>query len=270
VPSAARISSRQHDVVQRFRRAARGIDRAGKDAGVVLLDGAHLLAEALDAGVPVELVLSDERAHALVGRARAAGASVYEGTAGVLEAASPVRTPSGIVALARWTTAPLADALGGSAACCLGLAGVQDPGNVGSAIRAADALGATGVLALDATADPRGWKTLRGAMGSSFRLPVARATTADAVAEARRRGLRVIATVATLASGGTAIESADLRSPALLLVGSEGAGLGHDVVSSADLRVTIPMRDGVDSLNVAVSAAILLFEARRQRQRNRA
>lgn len=257
VPSAARLSSRQHAVVRRCRDVARG-----GDPELVLIDGEHLLADALDAGIPIEVVLTDGRAAALAGRARAAGASVYEGTAGVLEAASPVRTPSGVVALARWRTADLRDVLERRPQCCLGLVGVQDPGNVGSAIRAADALEATGVLALEGTADPRGWKTLRGAMGSSFRVPVARATASDAIAEARARRLSVIASVAT---GGTAIDQTDLSAPSLILVGSEGAGLPPDLAALADRRITIPMRTGVDSLNVAVTAAIILFEARRQR-----
>lgn len=259
MPSLARLTSRQHAVVRRFRQVAKG------DDDLVLIDGEHLLAEALGAGVPIEVVLTDGRAHGLAGRARAAGASVYEGSAGVLEAASPVRTPSGIVALARWRTKETHDILGQSQPCCLGLVGVQDPGNVGSAIRAADALGATGVLALEGTADPRGWKTLRGAMGSSFRVPVGRGMASEAMADARASGLAIIASVA---SGGTPIERADLRSAALILVGSEGAGLAPDLVTLADRRVTIPMRAGVDSLNVAVTAAIILFEARRQRQAN--
>jgi TrmH family RNA methyltransferase len=174
-----------------------------------------------------------------------------------------VRTPSGIVALARWRTSGLPEVLGRQEGPCLGLVGVQDPGNVGSAIRAADALGASGVAAFEGTADPRGWKTLRGAMGSSFRVPVARGTVHEAIGAATRLGLAVVASVA---EGGTPIERAALGSPALLLVGSEGAGLPPDIVAMAGHRVTIPMRPGVDSLNVAVTAAILLFEARRQRQ----
>ena len=138
---------------------------------------------------------------------------------------------------------------------------MQDPGNAGSAIRAADALGATAVLALDGTADPRGWKILRGSMGSAFHLAVGRGAAADALAYARRRGLPIVATVA---AGGTAIDRADLSKPALILVGSEGAGLPDEVVALADLRVTIPMRKTANSLNVAVTAAILLFEIRRQ------
>jgi TrmH family RNA methyltransferase len=168
------------------------------------------------------------------------------------------------VALARWSTidvaATLASAPGG---CFLGLCNVQDPGNVGSAIRAADALGAAGVLALDGTADPRGWKAMRGAMGSSFHLPVGRGSAGDAIAAARARRMAILATVA---AGGEPIAATDLRAPALMLVGSEGAGLPDEIVAQADRRVTIPMRTGVESLNVAVTSAILLFEARRQRQ----
>jgi TrmH family RNA methyltransferase len=234
----------------------------GDDADFVLLDGEHLLSEALAAGVPIDLVLTDGRAGTIAGRARAAGASVYEGSTAVLEAASPVRTPSGVVAIAKWQLAPMPDVIGAEDACGLGLAGVQDPGNVGSAIRAADALGATGVLALEGTAGPRGWKTLRGAMGSSFRVPIGGGSTRDAIALAHRKGQTVVAAVA---SGGTAIDRADFRAPLLLLVGSEGAGLAADVVALTDQRVTVPMRSGVDSLNVAVTAALILFEIRRQR-----
>ena len=255
MPAAARITSRQHAVVRRFRQAARG------DADVVLLDGDHLVTEALDSGVQLDVVLTDGRAAALAARAKRAGATVHDAAPTVLEAASPVKTPSGIVALAKWQTTSIADVFSGSKGTCLGLVGVQDPGNAGSAIRAADALGASAVLALDDTADPRGWKTLRGSMGSAFHLPIARGSAADALAHARRRGLPIVATVAT---GGIDLNRCDLSKPSLILVGSEGAGLPDEIVSLTDQRLTIPMRAGANSLNVAVTAAILLFEIRRR------
>ncbi len=235
----------------------------------MLLDGEHLIAEALAAGVRLDTVLADGRRPAVVWRARDAGATVYETTAAVLDAASPVQSPSGIVAIAEWSPAGCADGLGveaGAVPLALGLVDVQDPGNVGGAIRQRDALGATGVLALDGTADPGGWKALRGAMGSTFRVPVARCSSRDAVTEARRRGLTIAAAVATT---GSPIHDADLTTPLLVLLGNEGAGLPADRVAEADLRLTIPMRTGVDSLNVGVTAALLLFEARRQRQDTR-
>jgi TrmH family RNA methyltransferase len=269
VSSVARLTSRQHAVVRRFRYVANH-----QDDELVLLDGEHLVHEALAAAVPIEILLTDGRVPALAGRARATGATVHEASTSVIEAASPVRSPTGVVALARWTTGDVVSTLASTCnaasmlaahggGVCLGLCNVQDPGNVGSAIRAADGLGAAGVLSLDATADPRGWKTLRGAMGSSFHLPIGRGSTEEAVAAATRQGMTVIATVA---AGGSAVADSDLRGPTLILVGSEGSGLPDAVIASAHRRVTIPMRRGVESLNVAVTAAILLFDARRQRQ----
>ena len=257
VPSATRITSRQHAVVQRCRRIAR---RAEPD--VVLLDGEHLVSEALDAAVRLELLLTDGRTSALAARAQASGAVVYECSGSVLEAASPVQTPSGVVALAKWRPGSVDDALKGAEALVLGLCGVQDPGNVGSAIRSADALGATGVLVLDGTAHPGGWKALRGSMGSAFRVPIGAGTLDEATRAARKRGLQLAATVA---AHGTPAHEADLRSPTIVLLGNEGAGLSDAAVAHAAARVMIPMRGRVNSLNVAATAALLLYEARRQR-----
>jgi len=254
-----RLTSRQHPIVKRFRRVA--ARKPGDTA--VLLDGEHVIADALDAGVPLEAILTDGRPSAVARRARASGVNIVHGSAAVLDAASPVRTSSGIVAIAEWSPVPADAALAGTPAFAIGLVDVQDPGNVGSVIRAADALGATGVIALEQSADPGGWKALRGAMGSTFHLPVARGRLRETVAEARRRGLRVTATVA---SGGDAPGGLDLTQPRLVLLGSEGAGLSGAAIQDADDRITIPMRSGVNSLNVAVTAALILFEARRQRE----
>lgn len=252
-----RVTSRQHQVVRRLRRLA-----ARREKGVVLLDGPHLIADALTARVPVELVLTDGRHAALTDRARTAGAEVYEGSAAVLEAASPVRSPSGIVALARWEPQDTEEVLAADAPV-IGLVGVQDPGNVGTVIRSADALGAGGVLLLDGSADPASWKCLRGAMGSTFRIPIARGSAADAIALAKARGRPVVATVA---SGGTPLESATLTDAAVILLGNEGAGLDDAIAARADQSVTITMRAGMDSLNVSVTAALVLWEAHRQRE----
>ncbi len=266
MPSALpRLSSRQHPAVRAIRRAA--ADPAAASGAV--LDGAHVIREALSAGLTVRtVIISPEflnRAPAeadLVTEAARAGATVYQATAAVLEAASPVRTSSGIVALADWSPAPLPAALDPSRALAIGLIDVQDPGNVGAVIRSADALGATGVLALDATAHPGGWKALRGAMGSTFRLNVARGRSAAALAAARAAGVRVLATVA---AKGTPVERCDLTTPSLVLIGNEGTGLPPAIVADADDRISIPMRAGANSLNVAVTAALVLYEARRQR-----
>lgn len=249
-------------MVRQFRRAA-----AGPDAdSLVLLDGEHLVREALDAGLEITVVLSDGHQPELLDRAVAAGAAGHGCTRAVMAAASPVRTPSGICALARWRPRAIDAVFAAGPALVVGLVDVQDPGNVGSAIRSADALGATGALTLGATADPRGWKVLRGAMGSAFRLPVGRGELAAALTHARRAGIRVLAAVP---AGGRPIDEADLAAPSLILVGREGSGLPADVAAGADDAITIPMRPGIESLNVAVAAALVLDEARRQRRGRR-
>ncbi len=254
-----RVTSRQHAFVRLCRDLAA---RRSETTGIVLLDGEHLLAEALSAGVPLEGVLTDGRGAGVVQQAREAGAPIYDATESVLAAASPVKNPTGVVAVARWTPAPLARAMDGQAPLVLGLVDVQDPGNLGSAIRAAAGLDATGVVVLDRSADPSGWRAMRGAMGSTFRVPVAQSSSADVVAEARRRGLRI---AATSANAGEPIDRADLRGPLLVLLGNEGAGLPDQLSGEADLTLTVPTGRGVESLNVAVTAALVLFEARRQR-----
>ncbi len=169
-----RISSRSNPLVTRFRDAARG--RGSR--GVILLDGEHLVQEALASAITLETVamaesIVDLHADGLVDRLARAGAEVVRVPATVMAAMSPVRQPSGIVALATAQPASLDDVVASAPPLVVVLNGIQDAGNVGAIVRAADGCGATGVIALEGTADPFGWKALRGAMGSTFRLPVA-------------------------------------------------------------------------------------------------
>jgi TrmH family RNA methyltransferase len=257
-----RVASRQHALVTQCRALARG-----REPGRVLLDGAHLVVEAVRAGVEIEAVLATADAVAADSTLRALVSAstipIYEGTTAVLDAASPTRSPSGVVAIARWTTASTEDLVSTPRPLVVGLIDVQDPGNVGAVIRAADALGATGVGVTGESADPAGWKALRGSMGSAFRVPVARSTTADLLSAA---GRHAVAVVAAVARGGRGPAAVDLTLPTLLLLGHEGAGLTADVLQHATSQVTLPMRAGVESLNVSMAAALLLDEARRQRQ----
>lgn len=252
-----RVTSRQHALVLRCRAVA---DRREETA--VLLDGEHLAAEALSAGLLMSALLTDDARRPVARAAEAAGVHVYEGTASVLDAASPTHTSSGVVAIAEWVPHAPGALFHERAPFVVGLLGVQDPGNVGSVIRSADALGATGVLTLEGSADPSGWKALRGAMGSTFRVPVAKGLLDLAVTDARAHGVRIIATVA---EGGIPLDAADLQHPFLLLLGNEGAGLDRAIVRMSDLALTVPMRPGVSSLNVAVTAGLVLWESYRQR-----
>ena len=251
------VTSRQHPFVQRCRAIAAGRGEPGE----VLLDGPHLVQDALDAGLPFVGALADDRGASLVDALRTRQIPVYHATTMVVDAASPVRSPSGIVAVARWAPLPADDLLNPDRALLVGLAGVQDPGNVGTIIRSADAMGATGVLILEQTSDPAGWKALRGAMGSTFRIPIGHGATESVLQTARERHIRVAATVAT---GGVPIDTTPLSAPVLVLIGSEGAGLPAHVVSAADIRLTIPMRSRVNSLNASTTASVVLWEVTRR------
>jgi len=260
------ISSRHNAFVQRCRAVARRRDAA---SGEVLLDGVHLLGDALAAGVPIDeaaatpAVWESAEGAPLARRLESAGVRLHAAAAQAIEAASPVRSPTGLVALGRWSPVPLARALAPQPALVVCAVGVQDPGNLGALVRAADAAGATAVVVSSGSADPLGWKALRGSMGSAFRVPiVAGADVQAACADARARGIRVVAAVP---AGGTALYDCDLTGPVLLLVGGEGAGLPEPLRQQADVSLRIPMRPAVESLNVAVAAGVVLFEARRQR-----
>jgi RNA methyltransferase, TrmH family len=265
-----RISSRQNPLVARFRELARARQSEG-DVSDVLLDGEHLVEEALDAGVALEIVafaerVVDSRADNLVTRLERAGAQLVRVPEHVLTAMSPARQPSGIVAIARLQPASLDDVLKVQPPLALMLAGIQDAGNVGAIIRAADACGATGIIATDGTADPFGWKALRGAMGSTFRVPIAvKQPVAESLARMKRLGIRLLATAPR---DGKMLDACDLSGPIAIALGAEGPGLSDEIAAAADERVTIPMRPPVESLNVAITAALILYEASRQRARH--
>jgi TrmH family RNA methyltransferase len=255
------ITSRQHPVVKRFRAAARG------DETAALVDGWHLLAEARKAALDVETVAiagdPPDRATARLIRDLETATRVVTVSPDVLHAISPVRSPSGVAALVRKRAASVSSTLTPSPALVVVAVDLQDPGNGGALIRAAEAGGATGVIFCGQSVDPWGWKSLRAAMGSTFRLPVAR--EADAVAVLRtlkQAGLRV---VATIPRGGVPMHEAPLAGALAMLIGGEGDGLPPSLIDHADLPVSIPMAGEVESLNVAVAAAVLVYEVRRQR-----
>ena len=263
-PSRVTITSRQNPLVARFRAAARG-----DVGGVMLLDGAHLVADALAAKVAFQLAAvtpasgEEPDVEALVDALERNGVEVITVSASVMDAVSPVTTPSGMVALAERPTAAADRIYAGPAALVVAAVDVQDPGNLGAIVRVAEAAGATGVIAAGASANPFGWKALRGSMGSALRLPIASELAADeAVADARRHGCRVIATVAR---DGRSLFDVDLTGPIVVLIGGEGRGLPPALTDAADARVTIPMKAPVESLNAAVTAALMVYEARRQR-----
>ncbi|MFB3854518.1 MAG: TrmH family RNA methyltransferase [Vicinamibacterales bacterium] len=258
------VTSRHNPLVARFRAAARR--KSGRDS--ILLDGRRLIEEALQAGLHVTVAAAtraaaDSEAGPLLATLESRGVAVHLVTESVMGAISPMATPSGLAALAARPSAGLADAVSNRPQLLAMPVDVQDPGNLGAIVRAAEGAGATGIVVAGASADPFGWKALRGAMGSVFRLPVAVERDPGAAAAAiQSAGIALVAAVPT---GGRPPSELDLARPAAIMIGGEGPGLSANLIERADSIVTIPMRAPVESLNVAVAAALLLFEAARQR-----
>ncbi len=261
------ISSRQNPIVRTFRALADNPDLTGER---VLLDGAHLVRDAHLAGAVFELlVVAASRLGAgteeeqLVTELESSAIDIVAADDKVFAALSPAKSPAGIAAIVRRrvTAPPLL--CGRPHAFVVTAADVQDPGNVGAVIRAAEAGGATGVFVCGASASPFSWKALRGSMGSALRLPVVAGMTTDAVMNCMAEAdLRMIAAVPR---GGENPDAIDWRGAIGLFVGGEGPGLSDDVVARCSVRVTIPMSVTVESLNVAVATGILIYAARRQR-----
>ncbi len=258
------ITSRSHPAVKRFR----ALRAHGDDEGLCVLEGGKLLEEALHAGLQIVDVAASPRALrtdagvALVASLAATGAPVRQVSEGVLASLSEVEQDQGIVAVAHRRTFP-EDALFDGTPLLLVAAGIQNPGNVGALLRTAEAAGATGAY-LAACADPWSWKALRGAMGSTFRLPHHRLDgVQDAVARLRARQVTVFAAGS---HQGTSYDLADLRRPCAFLLGNEGSGLEPEAHAAADGALLIPMAGATESLNVGVAAGVLLFEAARQRR----
>jgi TrmH family RNA methyltransferase len=176
----------------------------------------------------------------------------------------PSETPQGVAALVRCKEFSLADMLAKAQdGPLLAIAGVQDPGNLGTILRSAEAFAAAGVVLGEGTVSPYNSKVIRASAGSVFRLPTVRAKMPEALAAMRQQGLRLIA---TSSHKGTPLPEAMLSGALAIFIGSEGAGLPRDLMAQMDELVAIPHSASVESLNAGVAASIVLYEAARQRQ----
>jgi RNA methyltransferase, TrmH family len=262
MPTREIVKSRANPLVKRLRavRARRG--------PVLLLEGPTLVEEALAARIRLREVAVSPRAErhdrgrALLRRLEASGVSLRWLDDPILTSLSEVETSQGVLAIAERPRFEEA-ALFRRPALVVVAVGVQDPGNLGGLLRTAEAAGATGAVLTIGCADPFSWKALRGSMGSAFRIPhCAGVAPGAALALLRREG---VAAVAATLDGGVAYTAWDWRRPSALLLGGEGAGLPSELVAAVDARVSIPMAGQVESLNVGAAAAVVLFEAARQR-----
>lgn len=254
------ITSTDNPAVRAARRLARG---AGPD-GAFLVEGPQAVAEAADRVSDLFATPAALGAHAdLVARARAAGARVRTVDDRVLAALADTVTPQGIVAVATLPPAALDGALA-AASLAVVLVEARDPGNVGTAVRTADAAGADCVVVTAGSADPRSPKAVRASTGSLFHLPVVTGASAPAaVAAARAAGLTTVATTPRAKALHTDV---DLTGPSALVFGNEAHGLPAEVVASCDVAVRVPIVGRAESLNLAATVAVVCYEAARQRR----
>jgi len=227
-----------------------------------VVEGTTAVSEALDAGVVLDTVYAAPGAPAdLVDRAAAAGAVVARLAAGVLERAVDTVAPQPVAALARQTDVPLV-ALAGATLVVVAV-GLADPGNAGTLVRSARAAGVDGVVSCGGSVDVFNPKAVRAAAGSLFHSRVV--SGGDPVEVLEQLGRWGMCRLGADTRVGTPYDRVDLRRPVAFVVGNEAHGLPAGLHDHLDGTVTVPMAPGAESLNVGVAAAVLCFEARRQR-----
>lgn len=230
-----------------------------------MLEGPHLVGEAVAAGVALETVLATPRfldspaGRALAGRLASPPEEVAEELlSGLLDADSP-RGVAAVAALPRAGVEALPVREGGAYVFADGL---QDPGNLGALARSAEAAGAAGLALGSGSVHPNHPRALRASAGSLLRLPVA--VGVDAAALDRRLAPARPRWAALAVRGGRPLWEADLSGTLVLALGAEGPGLAAELADRAELRLTVPMAGAVESLNATVAAALVLFEVRRR------
>jgi RNA methyltransferase, TrmH family len=257
------IESRQNPRVKELRAA---LARTGRTpSGLIAIEGEHLVREAMRShlgfatvflrdGYQPSFALPDNAEHLLL-------------PSDVFASAVSTEQPQGIAALVHPPAFSSDMLFRAPAPLVLVIAGLQDPGNVGTLLRSAEAFAASGVLLLPGTASPWNPKALRASAGSAFRVPAVNATETEALDLLAQHNIPAIAAVV---NAGTPLSEAPLANPCALLIGNEGAGLSDSLLAAAAHRITIPMPGNVESLNAAIAGSLLLYEAARQRSREAA
>jgi len=259
------IASRQNSLVKDLRRAFTQAELT--DDGYCAVEGLRILEEAIRSGLRIKAVFFSHSGQQHAERLLPQLGNHTETLLlpdEVFQNAVSTETPQGVAALVKLKNLSLQDMLRGPDLFLLGAAGIQDPGNLGTMIRSAEAFGASGILTLEKTVATINPKTIRASAGSIFRLPVVKASFETVSATLHSAGIRV---VATSSHKGTPLHEADLTGPVAVIVGSEGAGVPKDVLVEADEMIVIPHSPRVESLNAGIAASIILYEAAMQRQK---
>jgi len=255
------VQSQQNERVKQLRRA---LTRPERDQ--VGIEGPHLVAEAVRAGLKIHCAFVAEGSERLL---QETGLLPETDTLVVprslLASALATETPQMVAALVApraWAWTDLLQPAGGQSPLLVVLAGLQDPGNLGTIIRSAEAFGATGVVSLPGTASEWNPKAVRASAGSVFRVPMIAANADEAFSRLHAAGVRALTAAADAA---TPAQNAEFSAPTALLIGNEGNGVPANIAAQADGAIAIPCPGPVESLNAAVAASVLLYEAARQR-----
>jgi TrmH family RNA methyltransferase len=241
--------------------------RARESTGLTIVDGAREILRALDSGVRVESaflaedLLRTADGFAVADRLRHRASTLTVSPAVLAKVAFGERS-DGIVAIVETPRATLADLVLPEDPLVVVVEGVEKPGNLGAVLRTADGAGAQAVIAADPRTDLFNPNAIRASLGTIFAMPVVSATSADTIAWLIERGIRPVAAIVDAA---TDYAAADLRGPLAIVLGSEADGLGVAWRDPSVVPIGIPMHGMADSLNVSIAAAVVLYEAVRQR-----
>lgn len=257
----ARIASTANARIKQVRALHRR--KARDESGAFFVEGIRIVSAAVEAGAPIETLivapglLKSPHARALVERQAEAGAPVLEVTPAVFESISAKEGPQGLAAVVRQRWSVLDSLKADAGLCWIALDAAQDPGNIGTIMRTADAVGAAGLILLGASADPHDPEAVRASMGALFSLALARSSWDVLAAWARANGA---ALVGTSDKGASDYQAIRYPAPRVLVMGSEREGLRPDQQAACDVMARIPMVGHSDSLNLAVATAVMLYE----------
>jgi TrmH family RNA methyltransferase len=258
------VASRQNALVKELRKAFSQAIPA--DDGSIAIEGTKLVEEAIRSGLRLRAVFfsesARERANRLMPQLSHATETILLPD-DIFHSAVASESPQGVAALV-YPLASSLDALYRSepAPLILGCAGLQDPGNLGTILRSAEAFGASGVLCTEGTVSPANPKVARASAGSLFRLPCLKLPTPEIIDSLRQHRVRI---AITSSHNGRPLHEIDLTLPTAIFIGNEGQGVSRALFDAAEEAILIPHSEKVESLNAAIAASVLLYEAQRQR-----
>jgi TrmH family RNA methyltransferase len=259
-----RVTSRQNALLKSLRQAFAHAEMT--EQGLVAIEGVKTIDEAIRSGLKVHAVVFSDagaaRAEHLLPQVPKVAETIVVADE-IFKSVVETRTPQGVAALVEFKSHALESMLKANDPLLVVAHGLQDPGNLGTITRTAEAFGAAGLILCEGTVSRYNAKAIRASAGSSFRLPTVSAKFDAVTAGLREREIRLIG---TSSHEGSALPETDLRGGVAIVIGNEGAGLPKPILSRLDGLLTIPHASQVESLNAAMAASLILYEASRQRR----